>query len=193
LDALPALTDAEKSRAQQLSDIEGTVSIMFTDLEGSTELLNSLGDEENHEVIRRHNTMIREQISSHSGIEVKNMGDGFMVVFSSVRRAVTCAAEIQKSMGQYTEENPDRPLRVRIGINVGEAIKEEDDFFGTAVVLSARIMGKAIGGQILVSELFRRLAGTASGHKYSDHGWTQLKGFTEEEHLYEVDLWDSGG
>ena len=193
LDALPDLTEAEKSRAQQLANIEGTVSILFTDLEGSTELLNSLGDEENHEVIRKHNAIIREQISNHSGIEVKNMGDGFMVVFSSVRRAVTCAADIQRSLGQYTEDNPDRPLRVRIGINVGEAIKEEEDFFGTAVVLAARIMGKAIGGQILVSDLFRRMAGTASGYKYSDQGWTQLKEFSDEEHLYEVDWRESGG
>ena len=78
-----------------------------------------------------------------------------------------------------------------MGINVGETIKEEEDFFGTAVVLAARVMGQASGAQILVSDLFRKLAGSASGFQYVDYGWKQLKGFAEEEHIYEVD-WRTG-
>ena len=134
LEALSTVTKAEKGRAQQLASIEGTVSIMFTDLEGSTELLTSLGDEENQELLHTHNNLIREQISSHSGIEVKAMGDGFMVVFSSARRVVACAMDIQRSLHEYNQRNADRQLKVRIGINVGETIKEEEDFFGSAVV-----------------------------------------------------------
>ena len=72
-------------------------------------------------------------------------------------------------------EKVDRQLKVSIGINIGETIKEEEDFFGSAVVLAARIMNLAIGGQILVSDLFRKLAGTTSGFQYIDYGWKQLK------------------
>lgn len=81
---------------------------------------------------------------------------------------------------------------MRIGINVGETIKEED-FFGSAVVLSARIMDSAIRSQILVSDLFRKMAANTSNLQYVDQGLKQLKGFTEEEHVYEVDWRAAGG
>ena len=178
------LTDAERAQAQ-LAAIEGTVSIMFTDLEDSTKLLTSLGDEANQTLLRSHNSIIRQHVANNGGLEVKAMGDGFMVVFSSARKAVTCAAEIQRSLDEFNLENADQ-LKVRIGINVGETIKEDEDFFGTAVVLAARIMALASGEQILVSDLFRKLAGSASSFEYVEYGWKQLKGFAEEEHLYEV-------
>ena len=192
LEALSTVTEAEKGRAQQLAFIEGTVSIMFTDLEGSTEILTSLGDEENQELLRTHNNIIRERISSHSGIEVKAMGDGFMIVFSSARRVIACAMDIQRSLHEHNQRNADRQLKVRIGINVGETIKEEEDFFGSAVVRAARVMAEASGGQILVSDLFRKLAGSSISVPFVDHGCMLLKGFAEEEHLFEVD-WQASG
>ena len=187
LEALSTVTEAERTRAQQLASIEGTVSIMFTDLEGSTELLTRLGDEENQELLRTHNNIIRQHLADHAGYEVKSMGDGFMIVFSSARRAIACAVDIQRSLHEFNQNHADRQLKVRAGLNVGETIKEEEDFFGTAVVLAARIMARASGEQILVSELLRKLAGSASGFQYIDYGWQQLKGFSDEEHLYEVD------
>ena len=192
LEALTTVTEAERNRAQQLASMEGTVSILFTDLEGSTELLTTLGDEQNHELLRIHNGIIRQQVANHGGLEVKALGDGFMVVFSSVRRAASCAVEIQRSLDEFNQQHSDRPLRVRIGINVGETIKEED-FFGSAVVLSARIMDSAIRSQILVSDLFRKMAANTSNLQYVDQGLKQLKGFTEEEHVYEVDWRAAGG
>jgi class 3 adenylate cyclase len=166
---------------------EITASIMFTDLEGSTELLRILGDEENQVLLQTHNTIIRQQVAKHGGLEVKTMGDGFMVVFYSIRRAAACAVDIQRSLYAFNQQNPDRLLKVRIGINVGETIKEEEDYFGSAVVLAARIMAQASGGQILVSDLVRKLVGDTSSFQYVDCGWRELKGFAEEEHLYEVD------
>ena len=192
LEALTTVTEAERNRAQQLASMEGTVSILFTDLEGSTELLTTLGDEQNHELLRIHNGIIRQQVANHGGLEVKALGDGFMVVFSSVRRAASCAVDIQRSLEEFNQQNSDRQLRVRIGINVGETIKEEEDFFGSAVVLSARIMDSATGSQILVSDLFRKMAANTSNLQYVDQGLKQLKGFTEEEHVYEV-VWRAAG
>ena len=192
LQAFSTVTEAERGRAQQLASIEGTVSIMFTDLEGSTELLTSLGDEENQALLRTHNSMIREQVAEHGGLEVKAMGDGFMIVFSSSRKAVACAVGVQQKLREFSEQHAGRQLKVRIGINVGETIKEEEDFFGSAVVLAARIMDRAHGEQILVSDLFRKLVGTTYGFQYLEYGWEQLKGFAEEEDLYEVD-WRASG
>lgn len=166
---------------------ELTASIMFTDLQGSTELLTVLGDEENQVLLENHNRIIRHQVANYGGLEVKTMGDGFMVVFYSARRAVACGVDIQWSLQEFNQHNLDRQLRVRIGINVGETIKEGEDYFGSAVVLAARIMAEASGGQILVSDLVRKVAGSMSNFQCIDHGFRKLKGFTEEEHLYEVD------
>ena len=126
---------------------------------------------------------------------VKNTGDGFMLAFYSARKAVTCSVEIQKELQEFNDHNPDRQLKVRIGINVGETIKEEEDYFGMAVVMAARIMDAASGGHILVSDLLRKIAhgpyspaliSTSPEYEYSDFGWQTLKGFEEDEHLFKV-------
>lgn len=178
---------AEEAAGPQLPPFEGTVSIMFTDLEGSTELLTRLGDEECQKLLRAHNVIIRQQMANHDGREVKVMGDAFMIVFSSSRSAVACAVEIQKRLQEFNQRNADRQLKVRIGINVGEPIMEDEDFFGSAVALAAKVASGASGGQILVSDLLRRLAGDTPGLRYVDYGMNQFKGFTEKQHLYEVD------
>lgn len=199
VDERRALKKAEEEKLQLHRELEEsyrqlerrvreiTASIMFTDLEGSTELLTALGDEDNQVLLQAHNSMIRQQVANHGGLEVKTTGDGFMVVFYSIRRATACAVDIQRSLYEFNQQNPDRLLKVRIGINVGETIKEEEDYFGSAVVLAARIMAQAAGGQILVSDFVRKLAGNTSGFQYIDYGCRKLKGFAHEEHLYEVD------
>ena len=138
-------------------------------------------------MLRTHNSIIREEVSRHAGIEVRSMGDGFMIVFPSPTEAAACAVDIQRRLHEFNLENDDRHLKVRIGINVGETIQEEEDFFGRAVVLAARIMSEARGGQILTSERFRNLESTTSIWQYVDFGWRRLKGFSEEERLCVID------
>ena len=171
---------------------EITASIMFTDLQDSTQMLTRLGDEENQTLLASHGKIIREQLDKYGGQEVKTTGDGFMIAFYSARKAVTCAVEIQKEIQAFNLQNPDRQLKVRIGLNLGEVIKEEDDYFGSAVVMAARIMDESTGGQILVSDLLRQVAAGPSNseHEYSDFGLRTLKGFDEEEHIFEV-LWET--
>tara|TARA_B110000196_G_scaffold232483_1_gene200967 strand:- start:7 stop:543 length:537 start_codon:yes stop_codon:yes gene_type:complete len=163
---------------------------MFTDLEGSTQMLTRLCDEENQVLLASHSKIIRQKPDEHGGLEVKTTGDGFMIAFYSARKAVTCAVEIQRELQLFNIDNPDRQLLVRIGLNLGEVIKEEDDYFGSAVVMAARIMDESAGGQILVSELVRQVANGPSNseHEYTDFGRRTLKGFDEEEHIFEV-LW----
>jgi len=169
---------------------EITASIMFTDLEDSTQMLTRLGDEENQTLLASHSKIIREQLDKYGGLEVKTTGDGFMIAFYSARKAVSCAVSIQRELQEFNRENPDRQLKVRIGLNLGEVIKEEDDYFGSAVVIAARIMDESAGGQILVSGLLRQVAEGPSNseHEYLDFGRRTLKGFDEEEQIFEV-LW----
>jgi class 3 adenylate cyclase/cell division protein FtsN len=167
---------------------DGTVSIMFSDIENSTLLMEKLGDLRAQEVFQVHNRAIREQVAKQNGYEVKTMGDGFMVAFSSARRALLCAVEIQRSLAAYSKEHPDAPLRVRIGLNTGEAIREAGDFFGKTVVLAARIGAAARGGQILVSSTLKAMTESAGDIRFDEGQDVNLKGLSGSYRVFRV-LW----
>jgi predicted ATPase/class 3 adenylate cyclase len=167
------------------SDERGTVTILFTDIEGSTALAQRLGDKAYHALLSEHNRILREQVARHGGHEVKCMGDGFMVAFASAARALSCAVDIQKAFAHHNE-TAEQPTRVRIGLNTGESIEEAGDYFGTAVTLAARIAARAQGGQILVSEVVRTVGGSLAGVEFRDAGRKQLKGIKGRQRVYEV-------
>jgi len=167
---------------------DGTVTLLFSDVEDSSPIFERLGDIRAQEIIRGHNAIIREQITLQKGFEVKSMGDGFMVAFSSARRAVLCAIGIQRAFAAYCEQHRDLPIRVRIGLHVGETINESADFFGKAVILAARIAALARGGEILVSSTMRDLTETAGDLRYVEVGETHLKGFAGVQRLYRA-IW----
>lgn len=189
IDAVAASVQAEKPDLRPHTAPDGTVTILFTDIEGSTTMTERLGDQRWLELLRAHNVIVREQVATHQGFEVKSRGDGFMLAFSSARRALQCAIDIQRAFAAYGEEHPQEPLRVRIGLNTGEALKEADDFFGKAVILAARIADKAQGRQILVSELLRNLVGSLAAAEFRDAGRKQLKGIRGRQRVYEV-MWE---
>ena len=85
---------------------EGTVTVLFTDVEGSTELVTGRGDEAARALLRAHEEVVRTQVNAHGGHEVKAMGDGFMVAFASARKAVACAAGIQRALGEHNRGHP---------------------------------------------------------------------------------------
>jgi serine/threonine protein kinase/cell division protein FtsN len=167
---------------------DGTVSIMFSDIENSTLIIERLGDLRAQEVFQIHNRTIREQVAKQGGYEVKSMGDGFMVAFSSARRALLCAVEVQRWLATYSTQHPDTPLRVRIGLNTGEAIREAGDFFGKTVVLAARIGAAASGGQILVSATFKAMTESAGDIRFDGGRDLNLKGLSGVHRVFEV-LW----
>jgi class 3 adenylate cyclase len=174
------------------SDKQGTVTILFTDIEGSTALAQRLGDKAYHALLAEHNRILREQVARHGGHEVKSMGDGFMVAFASAARALACAVDIQKAFAAYNQEHTEESIRVRIGLNTGESIEEAGDYFGTAVTLAARIAARAQGGQILVSEVVRTVGGSLAGVEFRDAGRKQLKGIKGRQRVYEV-VWGEEG
>ena len=164
---------------------EGTVTILFTDMEGSTSLTQRLGDAKAQEVLRTHNRIVRDALKAHTGSEIKHTGDGIMASFASASRALECAIAIQRALAQHNESNPDTPIRVRIGLNAGEPIVEEKDLFGTAVQLAARICAQAEPGEILAPIVVRELA-AGKGFLFSDRGDVVLRGFEDPVRLYEV-------
>jgi len=163
----------------------GLVTILFTDVEGSTVLTQRLGDAKAQEVLRTHNTIVRDALKAHSGSEIKHTGDGIMASFASASRALDCAIAIQRAFAQHNESNPDMPIRVRIGLNAGEPVAEEADLFGTAVQLAARICAHAEPGEILAPIVVRELA-AGKGFLLSDRGDVALRGFEDPVRLYEV-------
>ncbi len=189
IDAVAASVHTEQPDLRQHSAPDGTVTIFFTDIEGSTALAQRLGDKPYHALLTEHNRILREQLARHGGHEVKAVGDGFMVAFASAARALSSAVDIQRAFAAYNREHLKNPINVRIGLNTGESIEDAGDYFGTAVTLAARIADKAKGGQILVSEVVRTVVGSLAGVEFRDAGRRQLKGIKGRQRLYEV-VWE---
>ena len=178
-------------------------TILFTDVEGSTALTQRLGDARARDLLRQHERIVREALKSHGGAEVKTMGDGFMASFSSATKALECAIAMQRAFAEWnagrggsrTAPAPE-PIRVRIGLNAGEPIAEDDpagrsDLFGTAVNLAARIAAQAAGGEVLASDVVRQLV-AGKEFLFADRGETSLRGFEDPVRLYEV-RWQEEG
>jgi len=159
-------------------------TILFTDVEGSTALTDRLGDSKARALLREHERIVREALKSHGGSEVKTMGDGFMASFSSATKALDCAIALQTAFAKRNESAGER-INVRIGLNAGEPIEEDEDLFGTAVNMAARIAANAEGGEIVVSNVVRELV---AGKKFmfNDRGETELRGFEDPVRLFEV-------
>jgi class 3 adenylate cyclase len=166
---------------------EMTVTIMFTDVVGSTVMNQKLGDQKAREVMRAHDELIRNHTRIHSGVEVKSMGDGFMLTFPSAKRAVSAGIAMQKEIISPSFAYRDTGLEIRMGMTVGEPIREEQDLFGMAVVMAARIGAKAVGGQILTSQIVYALLSGTGQFKFATTGEHSLKGVTDLQTLYEVD------
>src|SRR5581483_1939710 len=139
----------------ELADLpEGPVTLMFTDIEGSTSLRTTLGDTEADALVREHDELIRQQIEVNMGRDQKAaLGDGFLAFFVSTRRALACAIGIQRSLDSFNLNRVGRPLRVRIGLNTGEVAWQDGQVSGEAVHAAARVCAEASGGEILVSDV----------------------------------------
>jgi class 3 adenylate cyclase len=151
-----------------------------------------LGDRRWLELLREHNALVRSEVRAHGGFEVKAQGDGFMVAFSSARRALSCAIAIQRAFAAQDEEQMDGAIRVRIGMHTGEAIRERDDFFGRNVILAARIAAQADGGEVLVSSLLKELTESSGDIAFGEAREVTLKGLSGSYRVHAVG-WDSVG
>jgi adenylate cyclase len=156
----------------------GFQTILFTDLVSSTSLTQELGDEGSQVLLRSHNEVVRKALRGHSGVEIKHTGDGIMASFRSAVGAVAAALRMQGELQQ-------QGIRVRIGLNAGEPIAEQNDLFGSAVQLAARITDRAEAGTVLVSNVVKELC-AGKGFRFESIGPVPLKGFEEPVELYTV-------
>ena len=151
------------------------ITVLFTDLVGSTALLSRVGEDQGDALRRDHFALLRAVIVETGGREIKNVGDGLMVVFSSASVAVGAAVAMQQRIEIRNRRAEERFL-VRVGVSVGDADNEDGDYFGTPVIEAARLCAAAEGGQIVTTEIVRALTGSRGGHHFEPLGMLALKG-----------------
>ncbi len=190
IDDMVSALEEERPDMRAHAAPDGTVAILFSDIEDSTVLTEKLGDERWLEVLREHNAIFREQISRHEGYEVKSQGDGFMLAFPDPCEALECAIGVQRAFAERERDGSGELLRVRIGLHTGEVISEEGDYFGKNVILAARIAAQAVGGEILVSEEMRDAASSGNGNgglRFDDGRELELKGLAGSHRVFRAD------
>ena len=157
----------------------GTVTVMFTDMVGSTELIAALGDEAWDTLRREHLERLRVVVVRHSGEVVKTLGDGIMAAFGSAAGAMDAAAEMQSVVARENRRHGTVAVGLRVGVSGGDATHEDGDWFGIPVVEAARLCALAEPGQTLVSALAKAMAGSRGGHVYQPVGELPLKGIAD--------------
>src|SRR5262245_37042497 len=161
----------------------GPITVLFTDLVSSTELLQRLGDEQAQRVFQAHHRLLRDAVAMHGGQEVKWTGDGLMATFASSADAVRCAVAMQQTTrGRAAGER----LAMRAGLHVGEALRDEGDWVGASVVVARRLCERAAAGQILCSALVVELLGGRRAFRFGEVGTLELKGLAAPVAAYEV-------
>ncbi len=163
----------------------GMRSVMFTDIVGSTELTQSMGDEAAMEMLRIHDTIVRAALAAVGGREIKHTGDGIMACFFSAVAAIQCANRIQNELAVRRQRNEPHPILVRIGAAAGEAVEQGQDLFGSTVQLAARLCAHAQPGQTLVSNAVAELC-IGKAIRFEDLGTSQFKGFARPIRIHSV-------
>ncbi|MEP7378871.1 MAG: adenylate/guanylate cyclase domain-containing protein [Chloroflexota bacterium] len=155
----------------------GTVTFLFTDIEGSTKLLQELGPDAYGVVLAEHRRVVRNAIASHGGVEVDTQGDAFFVAFADAIAAAAAARDAQRELA-------DSHVRVRMGLHTGQAHLTDEGYVGSDIHLGARIAAAGHGGQVLVSRATRQLVGDEL--YFTDHGEHRLKDFAAPVWLYQL-------
>jgi class 3 adenylate cyclase len=160
-------------------------AIVFTDVCGSVAQTSELGDDGHMRLLREHNEIVRTNLATHDGREVKHTGDGIMAAFTSAASAVAFAIAVQRTLAERNQR-ADAPFHVSIGINAGEPVTDGDgDLFGAAVQLAARLCDTARPGDIAVSVAVRELC-MGKTFRFEDRGHIELKGLPEPTKAYAV-------
>jgi len=187
IDQIAEMVQAERPDLGSFAAADGTVTIVFTDIVGSTELTNAYGDRAWVEVLRAHNEIVTKATTAGGGKVVKVQGDGFMLAFGSARRALSAARAIQSGIGQ-TFNDPGAAIHVRVGVHTGEIVREADDFFGQAVNYAARVASAAAGEEIVVSRLVHDLVASSGEFAFGEPREVELRGFAGTQVLYPLEV-----
>lgn len=176
----------EWNKPKQKEEQPRVITVLFTDIAGSTAMTQELGDAGAQEVVRAHNRVVREALTQFRGREVKHTGDGIMASFEQASDSVQAAIMMQQGANAHTQANPNLPLFLKIGINAGEPIQEDNDLFGSTVQMSARVVDKAQKGEIFVTDVVKGICAGKS-YRFVNRGGYEMKGFDGPVTLWEVD------
>lgn len=196
-----AYTDGDEEAPQKLDeflhewnkpkapeDPEKEVVVMFTDIAGSTAMTHEKGNLAAQEVVRAHNRVVRDVLAKTGGQEIKHTGDGIMASFQKVTESLMATQQMQMMIAMHNQQNPDIPLKVKVGINAGRVLMEEKDLYGVTVQMAARIVDKAKAGQILVSDTVHGMA-KGGNWRFVKRGPYYLKGIDGPAYLQEL-VWN---
>jgi class 3 adenylate cyclase len=174
------LAALEKDIRQDLP-ADGTVTILFCDMVDYAGMTERLGDQASRAVLREHHRIVRDAVARHGGREVSVQGDGFMVAFGGVARALRCAIDIQRAFDAYVPVDDGEPIAVHIGVHTGDAMDEGDDYLGHTVIVASRLADGAAAGEILVSSLSEQLVQGSGEFAFDGHRETALKGMARAQ------------
>jgi class 3 adenylate cyclase/tetratricopeptide (TPR) repeat protein len=162
------------------------LTIMMTDVVGSTVLRRTRGDRDADDMLGLQASIVRDEVAAFGGRVHKALGDGFLISYPSTVPAVRAAVAIQRALRENNTASPQRAVEMRIGIHVGQVAERDGDLLGQAVHAAARVMAEAVGGQILISDEVRKHAEPDLDWSFLDSGLFWLRGFPERWRLYEV-------
>jgi class 3 adenylate cyclase len=161
---------------------DGTVTILFCDMVDYAGMTERLGDQASRQLLHDHHRIVRDALARHDGREINVQGDGFMLAFGGVARALRCAVDIQRAINAYVPRTADETIAVHIGVHTGDAVAEGDDFLGLTVIVASRLADAAGPGEILVSSLSEQLVQGSDEFTFAGHRETHLKGMTRAQH-----------
>ena len=186
IETLAAAVQEERPDLAEAAGVDGTVTIAFSDIEGSTDVAVRLGDQKWLDLLRWHERVVEGAVTREGGRVVKSLGDGHMLAFPSAARGLRTAIEIQRSL---REPHEGEVLRLRIGLHAGEVLQHADDLFGRTVIMAARVAAAARGSEILTSAALFELTRTTGPFAFGNPRMTQLKGIPGEHQLFPL-IWD---
>ncbi len=180
----------ERNEIARVAAADGTVTILFSDIENSTSLNSEIGDEDWVKLLNAHDRLLRTHVDRHRGHIVKSQGDGHMVVFPTPQLALEASVGIQRALTakrQRSRRLRRTPIRVRIGLHTGTAIERDGDYFGRNVAMAARVAAMADGGEILVTDEIVDALADSADFRFAEDDRVELKGLPGDHRLWSVE------
>lgn len=190
IDDLATWAMEDRTAITRMAAPDGTVTIMFSDIENSTALNSELGDVRWMKLLDAHDRLVQSCVEKNRGHVVKSQGDGYMVVFATTELALGASRDIQRALGakrQRSRQLRRTPIRVRIGLHRGTAVEREGDFFGRNVAMAARVAAMADGGDVLVTDEIAEALADSTEYRFVKDDAVSLKGLPGEHQLWLVE------
>jgi class 3 adenylate cyclase len=179
--APPTTPDRDRAEVSEAVAADGTVTILFCDMVDYAGMTERLGDHLSRQMLHDHHRIVRGATGRNGGREIKVQGDGFMLAFPGVARALRCAIDIQRGVLSYVPPRGGEPISVHIGVHTGDAVVEDDDYLGLTVIVASRLADAAGPGEILVSSLSEQLVAGSGEFAFAGHRETRLKGMARAQ------------